>query len=99
MFDQRETVKDMQKYIDRNYEQIKENQRLSIKPFYNTMHTTEYRKYLERKVKEETGGEMDDKLHPMSMVAIGAGVVVFVVVFLYAGVVVDAFIDMIEVTM
>jgi hypothetical protein len=63
------------------------------------MKITEYRKYLERKVQEETGGEMNDKLHPMSIVAIGAGVVAFIAVLLYAGVVVDAIIGMIEVTL
>jgi hypothetical protein len=62
------------------------------------MKTTEYRKYLERKVQEVTGGEMDDKMHPMSMVAIAAGVVMLLAVLLYAGVIVDAFIGMVEST-
>jgi hypothetical protein len=53
------------------------------------MKTTEYRKYLERKVQEVTGGEMDDKMHPLSVLAILSGLVAMVAVLLYAGYVWD----------
>ena len=51
--------------------------------------TTDYRKYLERKVQEETGGELDDKMHPLSVLAILSGLVAMVAVLLYAGYVWD----------
>ena len=35
MYDQINTIKEMQKCLDRNYEQVKENQRLSSKPYYS----------------------------------------------------------------
>ena len=53
------------------------------------MKVTDYRKYLERKVQEETGGELDDKMHPLSVLAILSGLVAMVVVLLYAGYVWD----------
>ena len=53
------------------------------------MKVTDYRKYLERKVQEETGGELDDKMHPLSVLAILSGLVALVAILLYAGYVVD----------
>lgn len=53
------------------------------------MKTTDYRKYLERKVQEVTGGELDDKMHPLSVLAILSGLVALVAVLLYAGYVWD----------
>jgi hypothetical protein len=53
------------------------------------MKVTDYRKYLERKVQEETGGELDDKMQPLSVLAILAGLVAMVAVLLYAGYVWD----------
>ncbi len=61
------------------------------------MKTTDYRKYLERKVQEKTGGEMDDKMHPASILAIGAGFVAMIAFVLYLGVIADAFIGLMEI--